>query len=191
MDIGKTLYVTNRQDWRAWLAAHHSKEKEVWLIYFRKETGKPRISYDDAVEEALCYGWIDSIQKKLDAERFVQRFSPRNRGCALSQANRERVLKLIAQKKMTPAGLDAIAHVFKPENEKVEDFVIPPDILKALKANPQAWANFQNFPPSYRSISIAYIESRKRHSREMYEKSLAHFIKMTAANKQFGYVKVE
>jgi uncharacterized protein YdeI (YjbR/CyaY-like superfamily) len=189
MDIGKTLYVTNRDDWRAWLAANYNKEKEIWLVYYRKETGKPRIPYNDAVEEALCYGWIDSTQKKLDAERFVQRFSPRQKNSDLSQANKERVIKLVAQKKMTQAGLDAIAHVFQPEAENTEEFIIPLDIVQPLKANQQAWENFQRFPPQYQRIRIAYIDSQRRHGREMFEKSLNNFIRMTARNKRIGFIK--
>ncbi|MFA5023936.1 MAG: hypothetical protein WC523_03210 [Patescibacteria group bacterium] len=77
LKIGHTLYVTDRKPWRSWLSKHYKSEKEIWLVYFRKKSGKPRISYNDAVEEALCYGWIDSIIKNLDEERFVQRFSIR------------------------------------------------------------------------------------------------------------------
>jgi len=189
MDIGKTLYVTDRKSWRSWLAKNHDKAREIWLIYYRKETGKPRISYNDAVEEALCYGWIDSIVKKLDDERFAQRFSPRKKSSGLSQANRERIIKLIAQKKMTKAGLDAVAHVFKPDTGTVEEPDIPPDILQALKDNEEAWVNFQKFPLSYQKIRIAYIDSRRRHSREMFEKSLKHFIRMTALNKRIGFMR--
>jgi uncharacterized protein YdeI (YjbR/CyaY-like superfamily) len=189
MDIGKTLYVTNRKDWRKWLSANHDKEKEIWLVYYRKETGKTRISYNDAVEEALCFGWIDSTQKKLDAERFAQRFSPRKKDSELSESNKTRILKLIAQKKMTQAGLDAIAHVFNPAEEQQEGFTIPPDILAPLQSDKQAWDNFQKFPETYRRIRIAYIDSRRRHSREMFEKSLAHFIRMTAKNRRIGFMK--
>jgi uncharacterized protein YdeI (YjbR/CyaY-like superfamily) len=91
MDIGKTLYVTDRKDWRDWLARNHMTESEIWLVYYRKLTGKPRIPYNDAVEEALCYGWIDSQQKGIDEERFAQRFSPRRPKSALSEMNRERI----------------------------------------------------------------------------------------------------
>ena len=182
--------MASRRAWRSWLAKNHDKEKEVWLIYYRKETGKPRIPYNDAVEEALCFGWIDSTVKKLDAERFAQRFSVRKKNSSLSQANKERVLKLIAQKKMTRAGLDAIAHVFKPATAKEEEFIIPAEILKPLQADKLAWENFQRFPESYQRVRIAYILSRKRHGQEMFEKSLRHFIKMTAKNKRFGFVKV-
>jgi uncharacterized protein YdeI (YjbR/CyaY-like superfamily) len=189
MDVGKTLYVPSRKEWRAWLEKNHDREKDIWLVYYRKETGKPRVSYNDAVEEALCFGWIDSTVKKLDAERFAQRFSVRNKHSDLSQANKERVLKLIAQKKMTPAGLEAISHVFRPETEPTEKFVIPPDILRPLKADKQAWANFRRMPESYRRIRVAYIDSRRRHSQEMFEKSLRHFIRMTALNKRIGFIR--
>lgn len=184
-----TLYVTNRKDWRAWLARHHKTETEIWLVFYRKETGKPRISYNDSVEEALCYGWIDSTVKSLDDERFAQRFSVRKKTSTLSQMNIERVRKLITQKKMTKAGLAAIAHAYDPAKDKAGDFKIPPDILKPLKANRQAWENFQEFPESYKRIRIDYIASRKRHSQEMFDKALRHFIEMTAKNKRIGFVK--
>jgi len=87
MNTENTLYVSERKDWRAWLAKHHKTDKQIWLVYYRKETGKPRISYNDAVEEALCFGWIDSTVHKLDDERFAQRFSPRKKTSSLSQSN--------------------------------------------------------------------------------------------------------
>src|SRR5512136_1214620 len=128
MDLGKTLYVTNREQWRSWLAKNHDKEKEIWLVYYRKSSGKPRIPYNDAVEEALCFGWIDSIQKGIDSERFAQRFSPRKPGSNLSEANRERIRRLIEEKKMTPVGLAAVKDTYKPE----EKLTVSDDILEAL-----------------------------------------------------------
>jgi len=110
MQIGKTLYVWERSDWRKWLSANYNKEKEIWLIFYKKASGKPRISYDDSVEEALCFGWIDSTVKSIDSESFAQRFTPRNPKSSISETNKERVRRLIQQKKMTKAGLDAIAH---------------------------------------------------------------------------------
>ena len=187
--ISHTLYVTDRKSWRSWLSKHYKSEKEIWLIYFRKESGKPRISYNDAVEEALCYGWIDSIIKNLDQERFAQRFSVRRKTSTLSQMNKERIYSLIAQKKMTKAGLAAIDHVFDPMEEKTRRLVIPSDILKLLKTDKQVWANFQKFPESYKRIRITYLESQKRHSEEQYQKALHHFIDMTTKNKRFGFVK--
>lgn len=118
MNIGTTLYITTRQEWRAWLKKHHKTEKDIWLMYYKKASGKPRIPYDDAVEEALCYGWIDSIEKSIDSERFVQRFSPRKPGSNLSPSNKERIIRLIKQKKMTQAGLKAVSHAFTVDSKK-------------------------------------------------------------------------
>jgi len=189
MEIKNTLYVTDRKDWRKWLAKNHKKQKEVWLIYYRKETKKPRIYYDDAVLEALCYGWIDSIAKKIDAEAFAQRFSVRRPKSELSRMNKERIYELIKEKKMTKWGLAAVAHAFNPKIDKPHNFIIPTDILKALRANRDAWKHFQKMPSSYQRIRIAYIESQKRHSMSMYKKALARFIKMTAQNKRIGFVR--
>jgi uncharacterized protein YdeI (YjbR/CyaY-like superfamily) len=188
MEITKTLYLTNRKDWRKWLAKNHKTEKDIWLIYYRKETGKPRIPYDDAVLEALCYGWIDSIVKKIDKEIFVQRFSPRRSNSILSQLNKERIRELIKEKKMTKYGLEAISHVFDPKTDNPNNFVIPPKIMKALKANKDAWKYFQKMPPSYQRIRIAYIDNYSKYE-DIYKKKLDYFIKMTAQNKRIGFVR--
>jgi uncharacterized protein YdeI (YjbR/CyaY-like superfamily) len=189
MNIGKTLYITERDEWRKWLKQHRRTKKEIWLIYYRKETGKPRISYNDAVEEALCFGWIDSILKKIDNERFAQRFSIRQKTSQLSEMNRQRILMLISQKKMTRDGLNAVAHVFHVEEQNLNDLVLSSDILKSLKENKEAWENFQTLPESYKHLRIAFIENSRRHGKEIFQKSLRHFIEMTAKNKRFGFVK--
>ncbi len=189
MKIRNTLYITNRKDWRKWLAKNHKNQKEVWLIYYRKETKKPRISYDDAVLEALCYGWIDSIIKKIDAETFAQRFSVRKPKSELSQMNKERVYELIKEKRMTKWGLESISHVFNPKIDKPQDFIISANILKALRANKDVWKHFQKMPFSYQRVRVAYIESQKRHGMGMYKKALAHFIRMTQQNKRIGFVR--
>jgi len=185
MELGKTLYAADRKAWRAWLVKNRHREKEIWLVYYRKSSGKPRIPYNDAVEEALCFGWIDSTVKQLDDEKFAQRFSPRRPKSQLSQANKERIRKLIAEKRMTKSGLAAIAHAFKPDS----NFTIPPDILRALKENPDAWRHFQRLPASYVRIRIGYIESQRRHGREAFLISLRNFIRMTARNKRFGFIR--
>lgn len=183
----ETFYTAKRSEWRRWLSRNHQTSKEIWLVYYRKDSGKPRISYNDAVEEALCYGWIDSILRKVDAESFAQRFSPRRPKSALSQMNRERIDKLIAQKKMTKAGLEAIAHVYDP-TRKPKRFVIPPDIREALKADAATWRNFQRFPASYRRIRVAWVDGARSRPDE-FAKRLRQLVKMTAQNKRFGYVK--
>lgn len=187
MEIGKTLYVRTKAHWRAWLARHHRKEKEVWLVYYRRSSGKPRIPYNDAVDEALCFGWIDSIVKKVDDERFAQRFSPRRPGSQLSQLNRERIRKLVSEGRMTKAGLAAVSHAFRPGSEG-DAFVFPPDIMAEIRKDIDAWENFQKLPESYKRIRIAYIEGRRARP-EMFECSLRHFIRMTAKGKRFGFVR--
>lgn len=183
----KTFYARNRTEWRRWLRANHRTEAEVWFVFYRKHTGKPSLSYNDAVEEALCYGWIDSVNRKLDDERYAQRFSPRKPRSAFSEMNRQRVDKLIKQRKMTKAGLAAIAHAYTPK-EPTKRFVVPPDILEALKADPAAWKNYSRFPAPYRRIRIGYIDAARNRPEE-FRKRLRHFLKMTAQNKRFGWVK--
>ncbi|HSQ36237.1 MAG TPA: YdeI/OmpD-associated family protein [Candidatus Binatia bacterium] len=180
MKIGRTLDVTNRGSWRTWLQKNYRKEKEVWLVYFRKETGKPRIPYNDAVEEALCFGWIDSTGKKMDKDRIAQRFSPRRPGSAYSQTNKERLARMIAAGKVAAdimAGLDDI---------DPEKFVFPADIMKALRANRRAHDNFKKFSAPYRRIRIAYIDHARPQPTE-FNKRLANFLKLTAQGKQFGF----
>ena len=189
MKIGNVLEAADSKEWRAWLAKHYKTENEIWLVFYKKASGKPRISYNDAVMEALSYGWIDSTVKSLDHERFVQRFTARRKTSGLSQMNKERIRILIRQKRMTKAGLKAVAHIFDPEKDKAEEFIIPADILESLKENKQAWENFQKFPESYKRVRIAYIEARKRHGIQQFQTSLKYFVTMTAKNKRIGFVK--
>ncbi len=189
MNLGKTLTVTNRKEWRSWLARNHAREKEIWLVFFRKSSGKPRIPYNDAVEEALCYGWIDSLQKGIDEEKFAQRFSPRKPTSKLSEMNKERIRRLIRQKKMTAAGLKAISKTFDMAKDLEARTVVAPDILAVLQAGKRAWKNFQNFPEGYKKVRLGFLESRRRHGDAAFEKSLRHFVEMTAENKKFGMVK--
>lgn len=184
MDITQTLYVTNPKDWRKWLKKHHKTEKEIWLVYYKKETGKPRIAYNDAVEEALCFGWIDSIAKTLDKERTVQRFSPRKPRAKYSQANTERLRTLVAKKRVIKEVVESLGNIL---NEK---FKTAPDILKAIKANKEAWKNFQKFSEAYKRIRIAFIEGARKRPQE-FDKRLRHFIQMTEKNRMFGFGGIE
>ena len=184
MEITKTLHVTNRKDWRRWLRAHYKTEKEIWLVYYRKETGKPRIAYNDAVEEALCFGWIDSIVKTLDKERTVQRFSPRKPASKYSPANKERLRKLLKQRKVIKEVRDTL------EDFSQEKFEVPEDILSAIKANKEAWKNFQKFSDSYKRIRIGFIDGARKRPEE-FKKRLRYFIEMTEKNKQYGFGGIE
>jgi uncharacterized protein YdeI (YjbR/CyaY-like superfamily) len=180
MEITQSLHVTDRAEWRAWLKKHHKKEKEIWLVYYKKHTGKPRIAYNDAVEEALCFGWIDSTAKSLDADRTAQRFTPRRPGTAYSQANKERLRALAAQGKLIREVKESLGGILQ------EEFKIAPDILKAIRADEQAWGNFQHFSEPYKRIRIAFIEGARKRPEE-FQKRLHYFIRMTARNKHFGF----
>src|SRR2546425_10087227 len=149
MEIGTTLYAKDRRQWRSWLARHHKTAAEIWLIYYKKHSGKPRIPYTDAVEEALCYGWIDSIAKPVDADRWAQRFSPRRPSSRLSEMNRERVRRLIAARRMTKAGLARIAHVFDHESDTKRklEWRGPPRTPAAPKKGPGEGEKTPAVPP--------------------------------------------
>jgi uncharacterized protein YdeI (YjbR/CyaY-like superfamily) len=179
-----TLHVLTRADWHKWLTANYKTGTEIWLVYYKKGSGKPRISYNDAVEEALCFGWIDSNVKTLDNERFAQRFSPRKPKSPYSQANKERLKRLIAEGKVIKVILPTLRDI------SVEQFEIPRDILKAIKTNKQAWQNFRGFSVTYRRIRIAFIEGARNRPEE-FQKRLNYFIKMTEKNKQFGFGGIE
>jgi uncharacterized protein YdeI (YjbR/CyaY-like superfamily) len=194
MEVGKTLYVTKRKDWRTWLAKHHRSAVEIWLIYYKKHSGKPRIPYNDAVEEALCYGWIDSILKPIDKQCFAQRFSPRRKNSNLSEMNKERVRRLIKTKRMTRFGLESIQQHLENNHKKsivsqsVITSALPQDILEILKADPLAWKHFVKFPMSYKRIRIGWIDTA-RHRPELFNQRLKYFLKMTIKNKRFGMVQ--
>lgn len=183
-DETKMLYVTNRKAWRDWLKKHYKSEKEIWLVYNKKRSGRARIPYNEAVEEALCFGWIDSTVKTIDAERFAQRFSVRNPKSVYSQANKERLKALVEQGKVAKEVLATLGDL------QEDKFEIPSEILKAIKANRSAWKNFQRFSPSYVRIRIAFIEGARKRPRE-FAKRLEYFIRMTEKNKQFGFGGIE
>jgi uncharacterized protein YdeI (YjbR/CyaY-like superfamily) len=184
MEITKTLHVTNRKDWRKWLREHYKTEKEIWLIYYKKATGKPRIEYNDAVEEALCFGWIDSTLKSMDEGRNAQRFSPRKPKSNYSPANKERLRQLLKQRKVIKEVRETLG------NLAVEKFEISKDILEALKANQEAWKHFQAFSDAYKRIRIGFIEGARKRPEE-FKKRLRYFIKMTEKNKQYGFGGIE
>lgn len=108
MEIGETLLVTSRQEWRAWLAQHHAGRREIWLVYYKKDSGKTGISYEESVEEALCFGWIDGAIKGIDEEKYAGRFTPRRPKSPWSASNRVRVARLLEEGRMTEAGLAAL-----------------------------------------------------------------------------------
>ena len=161
------LYFTNRKEWRKWLEKNHSNTTEVWLVYYKKHSGKPRIAYDDAVEEALCFGWVDGKIRRINEDYFIQRFTPRRPGSRWSKYNITRIRKLIEEGLMRPAGLKAYKNVLdKPEliyeNKTDGEPVIPEDLLNALNSNSLAYGNFLKFPPSSRRLYIEWLNSAKK-----------------------------
>lgn len=185
LDESSLLYVTRREEWRAWLERHYKSEKEIWLVFYKKHTGQPRISYNEAVEEALCFGWIDSTARRIDEERYAQRFSVRRPKSTYSQANKERLRELVRQGKVVDDVLATLGDVLEEDA-----FEIPPDILDAIQDNEAAWKNFQGFSPGYIRIRIAFIDGARNRPDE-FEKRLKYFIQMTEKNKQFGFGGIE
>jgi uncharacterized protein YdeI (YjbR/CyaY-like superfamily) len=183
MDIGETLYVTVRDEWRAWLRKHHGSRPEIWLVFYTKASKQPSLPYNDAVEEALCFGWIDSIVKKHGPESRAQRFTPRRAGSPLSEMNKARIRRLVEAGQMTKAGLDAVgAGVLD------EPFEVPDDIVAALKADEETWRNFEAFPESYKRIRVGWIDAARIRA-DVFQQRLDYFLKMTKQNKRFGMVQ--
>ncbi len=180
MDITETVYVATRAEWRAWLHEHHATKDEIWLVLHRKATGIRSVPYNDAVEEALCVGWIDGLRKALDETRLAHRYTPRKPTSGYSQTNKERLRRLIPAGQVLPEVAASVAEVL------AKPFAFPDDIRTALQAEPQVWANFQRYSDAYQRIRIAFVDTARRRPGE-YEKRLAHLIKMTAQDKQFGY----
>lgn len=155
-----------RAEWRTWLEEHHTQHQGVWLISYKKGTGKPRFEYDEAVEEALCFGWIDSKPNKLDDERSLLWFAPRKLKTGWSKLNKERVERLIEQGLMRPAGLTKV-EVAKQDGswnalDAIEALEIPPDLEEAFTAYPAAKQNFEAFPRSAKRGILEWIASAKK-----------------------------
>lgn len=154
-----------RAEWRAWLAAHHAASSGVWLVYFKKSAGG-QLSYDEQVEEALCFGWVDSKPNKLDDRRTMLYFAPRKAGSGWSKPNKERVKRLIADERMTPAGQAKIDAAKRDGSwtmlDAIERMEVPPDLAAALDANPTAKGHFDGFPPGVRKGIFQWIITAKR-----------------------------
>jgi uncharacterized protein YdeI (YjbR/CyaY-like superfamily) len=195
MKITKTLYVHKPKDWRAWLKTNHAKAREIWLVYYKKDSGKPRISYNDAVDEAICFGWIDSTAKTLDKKRYCQRFSPRRHGSLFSELNKARAKRLIQEGRMAPAGLESLknalgggARLHRGKIRETRGWKVPDDIRRAMEKVPRAWGNFRKFPVVYQRIRVAFVEGA-RNRPGMFKTRLNYLVKMSALNKRFGMLQ--
>jgi uncharacterized protein YdeI (YjbR/CyaY-like superfamily) len=188
MNITKTLYVTNRDEWRVWLDKHYKTEKEIWLVYYKKHTGRPTIPYDDAVEEALCFGWIDSIVKRIDDDKYAQKFTPRKPRSNWSELNKKRVRKLVAEGRVTEAGLAridaAILSKGAEPKEKSAELTVPQYFKDALAANQKARSNFDRLAPSYQRLYVGWVAAAKRE--ETRNRRMKEAVELLAANKKLG-----
>ena len=156
----------SRAEWRAWLAENHAESPGVWLITNKKASGRPGVPYPEAVEEALCFGWIDSRPNKLDDERSMQLYTPRRPKSPWSTVNKGRIERLIADGLMTPAGMAKIEAAKADGSwviyDRIETLTVPPDLEAALDANPAARAGFEGFSASATKQLLWWIESAKR-----------------------------
>ena len=171
-----TKYFIDRKEWRKWLEANFETENDIWLEYPLKKTNKKRILYNDAVEEALCFGWIDSTVKSLDETTSIQRFCKRRKNSTFSQPNIERLKWLLKNNLVHFSIKDEVLKIVQQE------FIFPEDIITRLKEDKVVWENYQNFTKPYKRIRIAYIESARKRPDE-FEKRLNSFIGKTKENK--------
>lgn len=176
MDDRELFYCTERQEWRDWLAAHFETRGEIWFVFPTKDAGEKSLSYNDAVEEALCFGWIDGRAGTLDDKHHIRRFTPRRRGSGYSQPNIERLILLDRQGLIHPNVRESVEELLSTP------FEFPQDILDAIRRDTQAWENYQHFAEPYKRIRIAYIDAARKRPAE-FEKRLKHFMQKTRENK--------
>ena len=185
----KSIYCKTLPEWRTWLQGNHDKETEIWLIFFKKDTRKPSLEYEEAVEEALCFGWIDSIIKKIDESRFARKFTPRKESSKWSPSNKKRVEKLIKNGRMNRAGLSKIKAAQKsgrwdkPDRPNI-NFDLPDDFKKALNTNKKSKEFFEQLAPSYQKHFIAWIKTAKR--QETRENRLRESIQLLEKGEKLG-----
>jgi uncharacterized protein YdeI (YjbR/CyaY-like superfamily) len=160
------VYAETREQWRKWLADNHGQPTGVWLVSWKQHTGRPRMTYDESVEEALCFGWVDSKGRKLDDDRTMLWFAPRKPGSAWSRSNKERVARLEPAGLMQPAGLEVVkaarASGAWSRLDEVEDLVVPDDLAAAFGAHPGARRHWDGFPRSARRGILEWIVQARR-----------------------------
>ena len=185
MNEPEILYCSERQEWRDWLSENFEKRDEIWFVFPTKSSGEKSVSYNDAVEEALCFGWIDGRAGTLDENHHIRRFTPRRKGSGYSQPNIERLIWLDQQGLIHPKVRESVVDVVNTP------FVYPEDILDAIRQDAQAWENYEKFAEPYKRIRIAYIDAARKRPEE-FKKRLENFISKTRENKLIvGYGGVE
>jgi uncharacterized protein YdeI (YjbR/CyaY-like superfamily) len=185
---GERFHPESRAEWRAWLAGHHDRSDEVWLVLWRQRSGRTGLTYEEAVQEALCFGWIDGKSAGVDDERTMLRFSPRKRGSGWARSNKLRVERLLAEGLMTEAGLALIEEAKRDGSwtrlDAVEDLVVPDDLAAALASRPGARENWDGFPRSVRRAALLGIVEAKRP--ETRAKRVAETARLTARGERPG-----
>jgi uncharacterized protein YdeI (YjbR/CyaY-like superfamily) len=183
----KTLLARTLADWRKWLARHHASEPEVWLIFHKQHTGLTSIAYSDALDEALCFGWVDSLVKRLDEKRYARKFTPRRPDSRWSEVNRKRYGQLKAQGRLKPAGIarPPTRRGSAPRPQRLElPAKLPAYMAAALRKHARARRYFENLPPEQRRRYFAWIESAKRQETKL--KRLKEAIGLLADGKVLG-----
>lgn len=162
----KTFYAKTQKEWRKWLEKNHQSEKSVWLVIYKKESGTPSVYYTDAVDEAICFGWIDSKPNKRDDESYYQFFAKRNPKSNWSKVNKGKVARLLKEGKIATAGLEAIETAKQNGTwtalDKVEEMEVPEDLQKAFNKNKTAFGYFDKFPRSSKRNILEWIMNAKR-----------------------------
>jgi uncharacterized protein YdeI (YjbR/CyaY-like superfamily) len=177
-----TLEVGSRAEWREWLAGHHDTVAEIWLVLYKRHTGVVTLSYTDAVEEALCYGWIDSLVRRLNDDRYAQKFSPRKANSRWSTTNTRRYADLLARGLIAAPGLARAPSGPARDAPRPSLAKLPDYFEQALRANPAARRTFEQLAPSYRRNYIAWLEAAKRP--ETRAKRLREALELLAAGKK-------
>lgn len=183
----KTFQARTLDQWRKWLAKHHAMESEVWLIFHKKDTGVASIDYKDALDEALCFGWVDSLIKRLDEQRFARKFTPRRPESKWSAVNRKRYAELKREGRLKPPGIERAPtnRAYGPRPTRLEiPSKLPAYIQAALRKNPAALRTFEALSPSHRREYFAWIESAKREETKL--RRLEEAIRLLASGKKLG-----
>jgi uncharacterized protein YdeI (YjbR/CyaY-like superfamily) len=189
LEMVEQLHLSNRNDWRAWLENNYAAKKEVWLIYYKKHAGKPSIPYEDSVEEALCFGWIEGIIKRIDDERCARKFIPRKSRSRWSESNKKRAERMISEGRMTEAGMARVDDAQK-SGEWFKSSVVPKNLMipafieEALTKNKKASENFNKLAESYKKLHVRWISSAKLEETRL--RRLEEAIDLLEQNKKLG-----
>ena len=181
----ETVFARDRAEWRRWLAKNFARSEEIWLVFYKKASGKQTVTYEHAVEEALCFGWIDGMKKKVDEECYAFRFTPRKAKSAWSKSNLLRVERLIADGRMQPPGLKAY-HSSDRREVAPQVPVMPKSLEGKFRKEHAAWANYEKFPPGYRRVTAGWVGSAKKEETQL--KRLEKLIEYSARNERIEFM---